>query len=144
MSLLPAAFAALTLAVLPQSQLTGEELLAGLFAKVEEAVQSEHGITPVEEVGGMHQLALGGVGDLVFDLQGGTYMIVGVCDENCSDIDIVLTTIDGALVGEDTLDDDTPVVTFEAAPGAGYHAKIAMTGCQVEKCRTRAKVYRLG
>lgn len=144
MTFLPAAVAALTLAMPPQSQPTGEALLAGLFEKVEEAVRTQHNIDPVEEVGGMHQLALGETGDLVFDLQGGSYMIVGVCDENCSDIDIVLTTIDGALVGEDTLDDDRPVVTFEAAPGAGYHAKIAMTGCQVAKCRTRAKVYRLG
>lgn len=144
MSLLPAAFAALTLAVLPQSQLTGEELLAGLFAKVEEAVQSEHNITPVEEVGGRHQLAQGATGDLVFDLEGGTYMIVGVCDESCSDIDIQLTTVSGEVVGEDVLEDDTPVVTFEAAPGAGYHAKVGMAACAAETCLTRVKVYRLG
>jgi hypothetical protein len=143
MSLFPAAFAALTLTMLPQAQLTGEALLEELLARVEQAVQSDHGVTLVEEVGGMHQLALGEIGDLVFDLEGGNYMIVAVCDEACSDIDIVLSSVGGELIGEDTLDDDTPVVTFEAAAGAGLHARIAMAGCRAEKCRTRARVYQM-
>lgn len=144
MTLFPAALAALTLAVPPQSQPTGEALLAELFAKVEEAVRTAHRIDPVEEVDSGHQLARGATGEMDFDLQGGTYIIVGVCDESCSDIDIRLTTASGELVGEDVLDDDTPVVAFEAAPGAAYRAVVGMAACDVETCLTRVKVYRLG
>lgn len=144
MTFLPAAFAALILAAAPQSQPTGEDLLASLFAKVEEAVRTEHKIDPVQEFDGGHQLAQGATGEMDFEVQGGTYMIVGVCDESCSDIDIRLTTASGELVGEDVLEDDTPVVTFEATPGAVYHAVVGMAACGVETCLSRVKVYRLG
>jgi len=142
-----AALAVLSLAVAPQSaqptQLAGQALLDALFAKVEEAVRTEHQIDPAEEVASGHQLAQGATGDLDFEVAGGSYMIVGVCDESCGDLDIRLTTADGELVGQDILDDDTPVVTFQAEPGAGFRATLGMTACGAETCLSQAKVYKL-
>lgn len=142
-----AALAALSLAIAPQeaqpAQLSGQALLDALFAKVEDAVRTEHQIDPVEEVAGGHQLAQGTTGDMDFELTGGSYMIVGVCDESCGDLDIRLTTAEGELVGEDILDDDTPVVTFQAEPGAGYRATLGMSACGAETCLSQAKVYKL-
>lgn len=146
-----AALAALSLAVAPQpaaqsaqpAQLAGQALLDALFAKVEDAVRTEHQIDPAEEVAGGHQLAQGATGDLDFEVSGGTYMIVGVCDESCGDLNIRLTTAQGEPVGEDVLADDTPVVTFQAEPGAGFRATLDMVACGAATCLSQAKVYKL-
>lgn len=145
-----AALAALSLAVAPQeaqpaqsAQLAGQALLDALFAKVEEAVRTEHQIDPAEEVAGGFMLTQGATGELDFEVAGGAYMIVGVCDESCGDLNIRVTTAGGEAVGEDVLEDDTPVVTFNAAPGAGFRATLGMITCGAEACLGQAKVYKL-
>ena len=143
-----AAFVALSLSIMPQAAapqapLAGQALLDTLFAKVEEAVRTQHQIDPVVEVGGNQELAQGTTGDLDFELTGGSYMIVGVCDQSCGDLDIRLATLEGELVGQDILEDDTPVVTFQAEPGAGYRATLGMTACAAETCMVQARVYKL-
>ena len=144
MTVFAAAMVALSLTIVPQSApLAGQALLDALFAKVEDAVRAQHQIDPVEELAGDHQLGQGTTGDLDFTVAGGSYMIVGVCDESCGDLDIRLATAEGELVGQDILEDDTPVVTFQAEPGAAYRATLGMTGCNAEFCMAQAKVYKL-
>ena len=47
---------------------------------------------------------------------GGTsYQIVGVCDTDCSDLDLVLYDRDGEPVAEDILPDDVPIIEVTVA-----------------------------
>ena len=60
---------------------------------------------------------------------GQTYIFVGVCDENCSDLDIVITDEDGDELESDVELDDTPMVVLEAKQTARITVKVSMAGC---------------
>jgi hypothetical protein len=69
------------------------------------------------------------------DLEGGkTYIIVGVCDGDCTDLDMALTTSGGEDVDSDFETDDVPMVMVEVARGATYNLKVQMAACSVEPC----------
>jgi hypothetical protein len=69
------------------------------------------------------------------ELEGGrTYIIVGVCDGDCSDLDMALTTAGGEDVDSDYETDDVPMVMVEVPRGAVYHLKVEMATCSVEPC----------
>lgn len=69
------------------------------------------------------------------ELEGGkTYIIVGVCDGDCTDLDMALTTSGGEDVDSDYEDDDVPMVMVEVERGATYNLKVRMAACSVEPC----------
>lgn len=69
------------------------------------------------------------------ELEGGkTYIIVGVCDGDCTDLDMALTTAGGEDVDSDYETDDVPMVMVEVPRGAVYHLKVEMATCSVEPC----------
>lgn len=69
------------------------------------------------------------------ELEGGkTYIIVGVCDGDCSDLDMALTTSDGDDVDSDFEEDDVPMVMVEVERGSVYHLRVQMAVCSVEPC----------
>lgn len=69
------------------------------------------------------------------ELEGGkTYIIVGVCDGDCSDLDMALTTAAGADVDSDYELDDVPMVTVEVERSGTYHLKVEMATCSVAPC----------
>jgi len=69
------------------------------------------------------------------ELEGGrTYIIVGVCDGDCSDLDMALTTAAGEDVSSDYETDDVPMVMVEVPSDATYHLKVEMATCSVEPC----------
>ena len=69
------------------------------------------------------------------ELEGGkTYIIVGVCDGDCSDLDMALTTAGGEDVDSDYETDDVPMVMVEVGRGQTYHLKVQMAACSVEPC----------
>lgn len=75
--------------------------------------------------------------DSEFELQldgGKTYIIVGVCDGDCTDLDMALTTASGEDVSSDFKDDDVPMVMVEVAQGATYNLLVRMAACSVEPC----------
>jgi hypothetical protein len=81
------------------------------------------------------------VGLEVFVEAGFEYLIAGVCDHDCTDLDLALTGDDGWLV-EDELDDDAPVLQF-TAPAVGFHLlEIRMYACSIEPCSFAYQVYR--
>ena len=83
-----------------------------------------------------------GVG-LEVDLEfGGEYMIVGVCDGDCSDLDLSLLDLDGNLLFEDELDDDAPILSFTAPRGGTHFLMVHMYACSVDPCSFGYKVYR--
>ena len=65
--------------------------------------------------------------------EGRTYKIVGVCDNDCSDLDLEVTQ-GGTVVGTDILPDDVPIVTFRATATGSYSIKVMMETCSSEPC----------
>ena len=75
--------------------------------------------------------------DSEFELQlegGKNYIIVGVCDGDCTDLDMSLTTASGQDVDSDFEEDDVPMVTVEVPQGATYNLMVRMAACSVEPC----------
>jgi len=71
---------------------------------------------------------------------GGPGEVVGVCDQDCSDIDILLYDADGDLVDSDELEDAVPIVEV---PGPGrYTAQVVMYECATEICYYGAAFFR--
>ncbi len=87
--------------------------------------------------GPFHSGALGDGGEAVvrLDLRGGTtYMIMAVCDGDCSDLDLRLTDASGTEVDSDFELDDVPIVTAEVARNGAYQLTVGMAACSVEPC----------
>lgn len=66
-------------------------------------------------------------------LPGGTYKIVGVCDNDCTDLDIRVSLGD-QVVGEDILDDDIPIVNFTGKGEQRYSIRVTMAACSADPC----------
>lgn len=82
-------------------------------------------------------------GDIVNLSPGGVYYVLGVCDNDCSDLDMVITDSNGREVGSDHLADDTPVVTINDGRGGAYQIQSIMAECSVEPCATAVRIYRV-
>jgi hypothetical protein len=75
-------------------------------------------------------------------LNGGTsYQLVGVCDNDCSDLDLRLFDSAGREVDSDLLTDDTPVVSVQPRRTGTYTVRAIMTTCSQEPCRYGIGVY---
>lgn len=69
-----------------------------------------------------------------FTLPGGnSYKIVGVCDNDCEDLDLRVS-IGDEMVTEDVLDDDVPIVNFSAKNETRYSVKVSMVTCKADPC----------
>lgn len=80
-------------------------------------------------------LANGAQEELRLDLQGGnTYMIMGVCDVDCDDLDLLLSDAAGNEVDSDYLVDDVPMVTAEVGRSGAYTLTVSMASCSIEPC----------
>lgn len=65
---------------------------------------------------------------------GREYAIIGFCDNDCSDLDLVLTDADGDMVDSDVAGDDYPVVEVEPGRNGTYNLRVVMAACSVEPC----------
>jgi hypothetical protein len=75
-------------------------------------------------------IRLGRSQDAEFDLvQGYAYAFVGVCDRDCTDLDLALYDPDGRKVTEHTGIDDAPVVWFLAAQSGRYRVRATAPKC---------------
>lgn len=80
------------------------------------------------------RMASGASDSWSFTLPGGTsYKIVGVCDNDCKDLDIRVS-IGDAVVAEDVLDDDVPIVNFTAKSETRYSVRVTMATCTADPC----------
>ncbi|MHA7819428.1 MAG: toll/interleukin-1 receptor domain-containing protein [Erythrobacter sp.] len=71
---------------------------------------------------------------------GTSYMIVGNCDLDCSDIDMWLYDENGNLIDSDVLDDDVPVLEVTPVRSAEFQMRIEMFTCTVEPCGVQISV----
>jgi hypothetical protein len=73
---------------------------------------------------------------------GGSYLIVGVCDNNCADVDLALEDVDSVVRASDTATDDTPVIRFTPPTSADYWVKVTMPDCRAGICAYGIGVFR--
>ncbi|HYW07214.1 MAG TPA: hypothetical protein VE913_09675, partial [Longimicrobium sp.] len=72
---------------------------------------------------------------------GREYLLLGVCDGDCSDMDIRLMDPAGNVVGEDVEDDDAPVVKLTAGASGRYSMRVMMPACSGDPCAYGVGVY---
>ena len=73
--------------------------------------------------------------DLTITLRPGTsYAFMGVCDEDCRDIDLRLYDPDGDEVAADVRTDDWPIVTVTPRFKGTYRVRVVMASCSRNPC----------
>lgn len=65
---------------------------------------------------------------------GRAYAVVGVCDEDCTDMDLQLFNPEGTQVDSDMQTDDVPIVDAQPAVAARYRVKVSMAACTTSPC----------
>ena len=65
---------------------------------------------------------------------GSDYVISGVCDEDCFDLDLALYDSAGDLVTADETEDDQPVVEFRVTRGGPFTLRATMYECHADPC----------
>ncbi len=66
--------------------------------------------------------------------KGRAYLIVGVCDNDCTDVDLVLQDTNRGDITSDVLADDIPVIRFTPSTADTYWIETTMVVCSVEPC----------
>ena len=80
---------------------------------------------------------------MMVNLQGGTrYAIVGVCDNDCSDVDLRIWDPNGTKLAEDIQTDDTPVLEFTATVTGQYRLSVEMATCRTNPCYWGVQVFK--
>lgn len=72
---------------------------------------------------------------------GREYVFVGVCDADCSDLDLVLRDARGRVLVQDTLVDDTPVVRYRATATQSATLNVIMASCSTSICYYQVGTY---
>jgi hypothetical protein len=65
---------------------------------------------------------------------GVSYSVVGVCDNDCSKLQLVLTTPDHNELAIDRRSENFPVLRFTPRETRVFHVKIVMEACRVSPC----------
>ena len=71
----------------------------------------------------------------------GDYMVVGVCDNDCNDVDVKVSNSAGTKLAEDAKDDDYPIVGFSLASAGEVTIRVFMADCDVEPCAFAIRTY---
>ncbi len=69
------------------------------------------------------------------------YAIAGVCDQDCTDVDLQVFSSDGTKIGEDLATDDKPVVVFNASYTGQYRVKVLMPTCNTNPCYYGVQIF---
>ncbi len=73
---------------------------------------------------------------------GSDYAILGVCDEDCYDLDVALYNLSGNLIVADTTEDAAPLVPFTVTESGSFTLRVTMYNCGVEPCYFGVGVYK--
>ena len=72
---------------------------------------------------------------LVVQMQAGTtYDIVGACDEDCSNLHLLLSTASGNDMAVDRSSENRPVLRFKVRESGSYRVRVTMAACRVNPC----------
>lgn len=69
------------------------------------------------------------------------YLVVGVCDNDCDDVDLLIYDDTDEEVVSDFEPDDHPVVSFSADSGGTWNVEVRMPGCSADTCIFGYQVY---
>lgn len=116
-----------------------QQVRAQLDAVAEALVKKGYTLTTQVYTGELNQ---GRERQVSVQLRGGVaYAIVGVCDQDCKDLDMVLADSFNREVARDTGPDDVPAVEVTPAGDGAYGARVVMVNCGKEPCRYGVGVY---
>jgi hypothetical protein len=105
------------------------------------SIVAREGFTPTDHTTA-DLLAADKIATVEIRLEPGTYKAVGVCDNDCDDLDLVVLTGDEELVGRDVLADAFPIVDFTVEAVANYTVAVQMVDCSTETCFYSAVLFR--
>jgi hypothetical protein len=114
-----------------------QDVVAQLFEKADELF-ADKGLTPTgwQQQG---KLKNGAESTLTVSLKGDkTFAFVGMCDGDCSNVDMYVSDSKGKLVDSDEEDDDFPIVVVNG--GGTYKVRVVMKACKSE-CGFGVKTY---
>ena len=63
-----------------------------------------------------------------------SYTILGVCDDNCSDLNLTLNNKQGDKISNDEKQDGIPVISFTPTENSDYRITARPDKCSTEKC----------
>jgi hypothetical protein len=69
------------------------------------------------------------------------FRIVGLCDGDCSDLDLTLYDGSGKQIATDIAIDDTPLLNIEVDASGTYEVEVAMVTCSIEPCAWSVMAY---
>jgi len=72
---------------------------------------------------------------------GVAYVILGACDQDCSDFDLRLMAPDSSVVVQDVATDDRPVLEFTVPRTGQYLIMVMMPGCSQSPCYWGFQLY---
>lgn len=82
-------------------------------------------------------------GMLRFTLKGGErYIAIGLCDEQCKDIDLGVYDQEGSEIASDRQEDSIPIVELAPEEDGVAVFSVKMIRCDAEPCRYGVGVYR--
>lgn len=73
--------------------------------------------------------------------KGSAYVLVGACDNDCTDVDLALIAPSGEVVDVDVETDDVPVVEVTPGRSATYTVRVSMPECSAAPCRWGVGVF---
>ncbi|WP_298304246.1 hypothetical protein [uncultured Erythrobacter sp.] len=81
-------------------------------------------------------------GTLRFTLKGSErYIAIGLCDEQCKDIDLGVFDKDGFEIGSDTMEDAIPITELNPEKDGIAIFRLKMIRCDLQPCRYGVGVY---
>jgi hypothetical protein len=70
------------------------------------------------------------------------YVILGACDNDCTDIDLAIFNPKGESIATDYEPDDFPVLSFDTPKGGRWSLEVSIPACKAESCVYGFQVYR--
>lgn len=114
---------------------SGGSVVEQIFAEAEQQM----GLTSSARSTG--RLPQGGLTSVFVQIAPNTsYMLIGVCDEGCSDLDLVVRDPSGATVGVDRELDANPVIMVPAGAGGRFTFQVEMATCSSD-CHWGVRAY---
>lgn len=68
-------------------------------------------------------------------VSGREYVLFGACDNDCTDLDLLIYDNSGSLVRRDVATDDRPVLVFTPSKSGKYKIEVVMAACTDQPCR---------
>ena len=87
-------------------------------------------------------LPVGGKERFTLPVENGvSYKILGVCDNDCQDVDLRVFNMNGQNIGEDVTDDDIPIVELQPTGTGTVQLEANMIKCTSTPCYHAVEVY---